>query len=78
MPGTLLVADEDVADGGVHQRVVRREDGAARDAEDVGGAGGLQRHDQALRASHAGVLLTHVRWLPVGSFGDYMKKPLGR
>ena len=42
--------------GGVHQRVVRREDRAARDAEDVLGARRLQRPDQALRA---GDLLAH-------------------
>ena len=65
--GALLVADQDVADRGVHQRVVRREDGAARDAEDVGGAGGLQRLDQALRTGDGGArtrdLLAHVRRL---------------
>ena len=36
--GSLLVPDQDVPDRGVHQRVVRREDGAAGDAEDVLGS----------------------------------------
>ena len=45
----LLVADQDVPDGAVHQRVVRREDGATGDPEDVLRARSLQRPDQALR-----------------------------
>ena len=46
--GALLVAHQDVPDRGVHQRVVRREDRAARDAEDVLDTRRLQRGDQAL------------------------------
>ena len=41
--GALLVADQDVPDLGVHQRVVRRQDRAAGDPEDVGDARRLQR-----------------------------------
>ena len=48
--GALLVADEDVPDlGGVHQRVVRRQDRAAGDAEDGVDPDALERPDQALR-----------------------------
>ena len=51
--GTLLVADQDVADLlGVEQRVVRGEDRAAGDAEDDLDAGVLQRPHEALRAGH--------------------------
>ena len=50
--GTLLVPHQDVPDRGVHQRVVRREDRAAGDAEDVPGARRLERRDQALGAAH--------------------------
>ncbi len=51
VPGTLLVADQDVPDPrGVHQGVVRREDRAAGDAEDVGHAGRLQGRHEALRS----------------------------
>ena len=87
--GALLVADEDVPDRGVHEGVVRREDGAARDAEDVLGPCRLQRLDQALRPRDlgAGALLAH----PLASFSGHLggpaesclpavpnKKPLGR
>ena len=49
--GALLVADQDVADlGGVHQRVVGRQDRAAGDAEDGVDADALEGADQALRA----------------------------
>ncbi len=57
--GALLVAHQDVAQlHRVEERVVGREDRAPGDAEDVLDPGGLQRHDQALRASH---LLAHRR-----------------
>ena len=50
--GALLVPDEDVPDlGGVHQRVVQRQDRAAGDAEDRVDAGRLQRANQALRSA---------------------------
>ena len=44
--GALLVADEDVADRAVKQRVVRRQDRAARDAEDDLDPGRLERADE--------------------------------
>ena len=48
--GALLVADQDVADpGGVHHRVVRREDRAAGDAEHRVGPDFLERTDEGLR-----------------------------
>ena len=51
VPGALLVAHEDVPHrGGVHQRVVGRQDRAAGDAEDGVDAEVLQRLDQGLRA----------------------------
>jgi hypothetical protein len=47
----LLVTDQDVAHpGGVHQRVVRRKDGTAGDAEYGLGADLLERADEGLRA----------------------------
>ena len=49
---------------GVHERVVRRQDRATRDAEDVLGPGRLQRLDQALRA---GDLLAHPASLSLTS-----------
>ena len=48
--GALLVAHQDVPDLGVVEGVVRRQDRAAGDAEDVLRAGALERLDQALRA----------------------------
>ena len=49
--GALLVTDEDVPDlGGVHQRVVGRQDRAAGDAEDGVDPDALERLDQALCA----------------------------
>ena len=49
--GGLLVTDEDVADlGGVHERVVCREDRPAGNAEDDIDVGVLHRPDQALGA----------------------------
>ena len=48
---SLVVPDQDVADpGGVHQRVVRRKDGAAGNAEHGVGADLLERADEGLRA----------------------------
>ena len=80
--GALLVPDQDVPDRGVHQGVVRREDGAAGDAEDVLGAGRLERPDQALRAGHRRArLLAHHRVLLCCVEVAVMwgkKKPLGR
>jgi hypothetical protein len=47
----LLVPDQDVPDDlGVEQRVVGRQDGAARDAEHHVGADSLERVHQCLRA----------------------------
>ena len=73
--GALLVADEDVPDRGVHEGVVRREDGAARDAEDVLRPCRLQRLDQALRPRDlgAGALLAH----PLASFSGHARWPCG-
>ena len=53
MPGALLVADQDVADLRVEQRVVGGQDRAARDAEDDLDAHGLERPDEALRSGDA-------------------------
>jgi hypothetical protein len=88
VPGALLVTDQDVPDPHrVVERVVGREDRAAGDAEDVLGAGALQRGDQALGARHrsrAHVFAHHG--LPVVLGGAIrcprtpqcrMKKPLG-
>ncbi len=51
--GTLLMPREDVAqDRGIHQRVIGREDRAARDAEDVGHPRELKRTDQGLCSRH--------------------------
>ena len=48
VPGALLVADQDVPDRGVVERVVRRQDRAARDAEDDLDAERLERpHERA-------------------------------
>ena len=62
--GALLVADEDVPDLRVEEGVVRREDRATRDAEDVLRAGALERLDQALRTGDrlgtCGSLLGHL------------------
>ncbi len=66
VPGALLVTHQDVADPlGVEQRVVRREDRAAGDPEDVLGSRTLQRPDQALGPVHrfgggTPTLLTHL------------------
>ncbi len=55
VPAALLVADQDVADGrGVEQRVVGRQDRAARDAEDDLRPDALERADQGLRTRHRG------------------------
>jgi hypothetical protein len=54
VPGALLVADQDVPDLGVEERVVGRQDRPAGDAEDHLDADGLQRSDEALRAGDAG------------------------
>ncbi|GIE71101.1 hypothetical protein Apa02nite_072090 [Actinoplanes palleronii] len=46
MPGALLVAHQDVPDAGVEQRIVRREDRAARDPEHDFHAQSLERADK--------------------------------
>ena len=49
VPGALLVPDQDVPERGrVEQRVVGRQDRAARDAEDDLGADRLERADERL------------------------------
>ena len=74
--GALLVADQDVADpGGVHHRVVRREDRTAGNAEYRVGPDLLERTDEGLRARDVldggGLLSCRIRargcgwWAPV-------------
>src|SRR6478736_4352473 len=70
--GPLLVPDQDVPDpGGVHQRVVQREDRAAGDAEDGLYPGGLQRADEALGS---GDLVGHLTDLSGGAGGCGQQK----
>ena len=52
--GALLVAHQDVPDGGgCHQLVVERHDGAARQSEDVGDAELFERGEDRARSGHA-------------------------
>ncbi len=52
MPGALLVADQDMPDRGVEQRVVCGQDGPARDAEHHVHPERLQRTDEGRGAGH--------------------------
>src|SRR5205823_6249602 len=74
VPGALLVADQDVPQSRVEQRVVRGQDRAARDAEDDLRPSRLQTADEGLRSGH---LLCHVgAFCRVRDAGK--QKPLGR
>ena len=67
--GTLLVADEYVADARVDQRVVDREDGATGQAEDNFDSFHLQALDEGLRASQLHnfpLLFNTQKGLPLG------------
>ena len=57
VPGTLLVAHEDVADRGVEQRVVGRQDAAAWEAEHDLDALHLEGLDECLRTGDLHLLL---------------------
>jgi hypothetical protein len=59
MPGALLVADKYVSHAGRPERVVRRQDSAAWQAEDDIDALALQASDESLGSSHFHGMLLH-------------------
>jgi hypothetical protein len=64
VPAALLVAHQDVPQHlGVEQRVVRRQDRPARDAEDDLRADPLERAHERLRSGEALGLVVHLQFL---------------
>ena len=78
--GALLVAHEDVADRRVDQRVVDREDGAARKAEHDLGALHLEALDEGLGSGqlHRGLRWSVVRIVGIGLFEGTKNPSPGR